>query len=332
MVVKRCGIKKVWNPNDNDLKILRFLYDFKEGARRGSIERYCGIKTSTLYKRLNILIERNLIINEDMMWKLVNGEVKFVESLLRNDKKVWELHNPAIVVRLVDIPKWWNPMGTQMKRKLMLVKGYQFQQINFGKNNSNPYIQLKNDRFVIQMYPESIIIIFRKRYFSEVNPYDVAIDFTNDFYDLWYWFEERTKFKFFKDGVPQGILRGHDYNRINDWFGKKVVEKIGKRIKVDIGDGRYVWYDLSTPLGREANTPELQEIMEKDIKDKVLNKPMLNSELQLMVQRVTENQMMFNKNFESHVEAIKKLGTSVDSLTEQVLKLEKENKKLRKSP
>jgi len=41
---------------------------------------------------------------------------------------------------------------------------------------------------------------------------------------------------------------------------------------------------------------------------------MLNSELQLMVQRVTENQMMFNKNFESHVEAIKTLSSEVKRL------------------
>lgn len=48
-----------------------------------------------------------------------------------------------------------------------------------------------------------------------------------------------------------------------------------------------------------------------------------------MIGQVTSNQMMFNKNFESHVGAIQELASSVRSLTEQVLKLENENKKLR---
>lgn len=275
-------MKKVWNPNKNDIKILRFLYEFREGSRANLIKKYCGFThNSTLYKRLNILKENNLIVDEYPVWKLSNGEVKFVESLLKSDKKIWELHNPAIVVKLPIVPKWWNPIGSQMKRKLMMIKNYQFQPVrNFGKNSSNPYIQLSNDRYVIQTYPESVIIIFRKRYYSNKDPYDVAIDFTNDFYNLWAWFEERMKFKFFKDGVPQGFLRGHDFNRINDWLGNRIKDHGERGFIIEIGDGRKVFWDLSEPMGRETNTPELQKIMERDVRDKVLNKPMLNSELQ----------------------------------------------------
>ena len=44
---------------------------------------------------------------------------------------------------------------------------------------------------------------------------------------------------------------------------------------------------------------------------------------------VTKNQVMFNQNFESHVEAIKKLGDSVIELTNQVKILQEENRRLR---
>jgi hypothetical protein len=77
-----------------------------------------------------------------------------------------------------------------MRNKLMMIKNYQFQQADFGKNASNPFIQLKSDRYVIQMYPESVIVIHRKRYYSN-NPYDLTIEFMNDFYNLWSWFEDR---------------------------------------------------------------------------------------------------------------------------------------------
>ena len=48
-----------------------------------------------------------------------------------------------------------------------------------------------------------------------------------------------------------------------------------------------------------------------------------------MIMQVTQNQMMFNQNFESHVSAIKELGSSVRELTNQVKILQEENKKLR---
>ena len=250
-----------------------------------------------------------------------------MESLLKS-KKIFELHNPSYVVRFLEVPKWWNPKGSQLKRKLMLIKNYQFQPVkDFGKNNSNPFIQLKNDRYIIQIYPESVIIIHRKRYYAE-DPYDVAIEFMNDFYNLWAWFEDRMKFKFFKEGIPQMTLRGHDYNRINDFMGKYILKKTKHRVLIEIGDGRKVWYDLSDPKGRETNTPELQAILEKDVLDKVLNKPMLNSELQLalsetakQIKGIADNQLIFDKNMQSHLEVLGKLGTAVDKLRKEISKL-----------
>ena len=307
-------MKKVWNPNKNDLKIIKFLYNFREGARRESFESYCNLKTSTLYKRLNILKDKGLVINEFPVWKLNNGEVKFVESLLKSNKNIFELHHPAYIIKLLEVPEWWNTKGTQMKSKLIMIKGYQFKQVDWGKNNSNPYIQLKSDRYVIQMYPESVTIIHRKRYYSN-DPHELTIEFMNDFYDLWAWFEERMKFRFFKDGVPQMTLRGHDYNRMGDWMANYVKKKIKHKFLIEIGDGRKVWVDLSEPFGKEANTPEIQVMLEKHTKDLILNKPLLNSELQEVITEnakqikgVTQNQAMFNQNFVSHVEAIKTLS------------------------
>ena len=303
----------------NDIKILKFLYEFREGARRISLETYCNIKTSTLYKRLNILRDKGLVVNEFPMWKLVNGESKFVESLLKNDKNIFELHHPAYIVKLLEVPKWWNPKGTQMKSKLMMLKNYQFRKVDFGKNDSNPYIQLKNDRYVIQMYPESVIIIHRKRYYSK-DPHDLTIQFMNDFYNIWEWFEQRMKFKFFKDGLPQMILRGHDYNRINDWMANYIKKRIGHRFLIEIGDGRKVWVDLSEPFGKEANTPEMQVIMEKDIRDKILNKPLLNSELQNLVEDLAKIQKVelkkraeYSRDLVEHKGAIKRMSYSTEA-------------------
>jgi len=275
-------MKKVCKVKDNDLKILKLLYENREGLRYKSIMKWANLKQSVVYKRLNILRKKGLIENEFPLWKIINGQVGFCTTLLQSNN-IFELHNVGYVIKLLNVPKWWHTR----KNRLLRLKGYQIKQVDWGKNSSNPYIQLSNDKFVIQTYPESIIIIHRKRYYSN-NPYDVAIQFLQDFYDLWEWFEERMKFKFFEDGVPQMTLRGHDFNRINDWIANKVKEE-GSKFLVEISKNRKVWVDLSEPFGKEANYPHGQEILEKVTKDMLTKKSLLPSEITGNMTLMAEN-------------------------------------------
>jgi hypothetical protein len=227
------------------------------------------------------------------------------------------------------VPNWWS----QRKRRLIKLKNWQFSNIAFGKGATNPYQQLINENFVIQCYPESLIIIARKRYYAN-NPHEVIISAMNDVLDLLGWFEERMRFKFFPDGVPSLELRNNDFNRMKDHLAN-TCKKEGKRFLVETKVGK-CWVDYSEPFGKEADTPDIQETLEKVTRDHIINKPMLNSELQLIVtqtanqiQQVTSNQMMFNQNFESHVSAIRTLSSSVQELTNQVKLLQEENKRLR---
>lgn len=329
-------MEKVWNPNENDLKIIKLLYENREGLRYTSIMKWGSLKQSVVYKRLNILKDKGLIENEFPVWKIANGGVSFCRKLLKSDN-IFELHNIGYIIRLIKIPEWWNPKGTQMKNKLMRVKNYQFKRVDWGKNNSNPYIQLKSDKYVIQMYPESIIIIHRKRYYSN-DPYDTAMQFLNDFYDLWEWFEERMKFKFFLDGIPQMTLRGNDYNRLNDFLANKVREE-ESRFLVEIGDGRKVWVDMSEPFGKEANTPELQVIMEKVVKDRAIHpNSLLPSELTKIGAETQQGLKILTDVVSYNQELLKDLPKNIQLLAAQIgshLKLiqeyRKENTKWRKS-
>ena len=266
-------MKKVCKVNNNDLKIIKNLYENREGLRAKTIQNLVGVKQRTVYKRLNILKGKGLVQNIFPIWKLVNGQVNFCATLLKS-KNIFELHNVGYVIKLPRVPKWWHTR----KNRLLKLKGYQFKSVDWGKNASSPYIQLKNDQFIIQTYPESIIIIHRKRYYSN-DPYEVAESFLQDFYDLWCWFEERMKFSFFLDGAPQMTLRGNHFNRINDYLANKIKEDDNKFL-VELGKNRKVWVDRSEPFGKESNYPEGQEILEKVTKDFLLRKPMLNSELQ----------------------------------------------------
>ena len=68
--------------------------------------------------------------------------------------------------------------------------------------------------------------------------------------------------------------------------------------------------------------------MQSFIKD-LLNNPMKVSELSSMIQNVTANQMMFAKNMESHIGAIKSLGVEVKGLGKAISKVKKENNDLK---
>jgi len=303
--VQSKSVQSVYVLQENDRIILQNLYQNREGLRAITLQKLTGLKTRTIYKRLNLLRDKGLIENIFPIWKIVNGKVDFCSKLLKSDD-IFELHNLSYILRLVKVPDWWN----KRKPRLQKLKGWQFSNHNFGKNNSNPFQQLINENFVVQTYPESIIIIHRKRYYSN-NPYEVIQQGMNDVLDLIRYLEERFRFKFFPDGIPSLELRANDFNRLKDHLAN-FCKKEGRRFLVETEKGK-VWVDYSEPFGKEANTPDIQDTLERHTKDLILNKPMTNSELQFAIQQVTQNQLMFNENFESHVQAVKKLGNSADA-------------------
>lgn len=313
-------MKQVCNLNENDRKILDFLHQNPEGLRTKTIQKLTLLKQRVVYKRLNILKDKGLVENIYPIWKIVNGQMPKCAILLK-DNNIFELHNLSYVLKLIRVPEWWN----KRKRRLIKLKGWQFTNVAFGKGSSNPYQQLINENFVIQCYPESIIIISRKRYYSN-NPHEVIINAINDVLDLVSWFEERMKFKFFQDGIPSLELRNNDFNRLKDHLANQC-KKDGRRFLVETEKGK-VWVDYSEPFGKEADTPDIQETLERVTKDHIINKPMLNSELQLIVTQttnqiaqVTNNQLMFDKNFKSHLDILNKLSLAVDELRKEIKNL-----------
>jgi hypothetical protein len=320
--------KSIVSLNDKEKLILFQLKQNPEGLRAEAIRKLTDIPSRTIYRTLNKFVEKGLVLNQYPLWKPNNGQVDFWQTLSQ-DSNIFELHNLGYVVKLINKPDWWNAR----KSVLMRLKEWQFSSQNFGKNSSNPYQQIMNEDFVIQTYPESLIIIHRKRFFSD-NPYSVIEEGIMKTIDILKFLEQRFRFNFFPSGIPCIQLRANDFNRMKDFLANKC-KKEGTKFLVETSVGK-CWVDYSEPFGKEANTPDIQETLERVTKDHIINKPMLNSELQLIVtqtanqiSQVTQNQVMFNQNFESHVKAIQQLGNSVQELTNQVKLLQEENKKLR---
>lgn len=321
---KVCKVK-VCKVDDLGRGILQNLYLNREGLRVPTIMKLINSKQRTIYKRLNDLRDKGLVENLFPLWKIVNGQVKFVQTLLESNN-IFELHNLSYVLKLIKTPEWWNRRKPVLRR----LKGWDFSNHNFGKNNSNPYQQLINENFVIQTYPESIIIISRKRYYSN-NPYETITEAINDVLNIIDYLEERFKFKLFPSQIPALEIRGNDFNRLSDHLAEHC-KKDGRRFLVELDKHRKVWVDYSEPFGKEANYPEGQEILEKVTKDYLLNKPKLNSQLQSDIERI-ENQLLINKRdslkqdqelSESNMDlrlVMKQMDSNIKGLTETVYQL-----------
>lgn len=297
-----------------DKIILKELINRPEGIRVNSISKLTNIPTRTVYRILDKLKAKKIVRNIFPVWKISNGQSQFCHSSLK-DNNIFELHNISYVVKLLKKPNWWS----KRKNYLIRLKEWQFKNVNFGKANSNPYQQIINENFVIQCYPESIIIISRKRYYSN-SPYETIQKAMLDVMDLLDWFCERFRFNFFCDGIPHLEVRNNDFNRMNDAVANQVKKQKGKFL-IEIDKRRKVWVDMSEPFGKEANYPEGQEKLEKITKDYLTRDVLLPSEIQGLVGENAKHLNFYAQHLKSHVEAIKTLSETVKELKEEVKNL-----------
>ena len=316
---------KLYKLGDKDTKILQNLIQNLEGLRVNSLSKYTSIKPITLYKRLERLKKKGLVENLYPIWKIVRGQVDFCKTLLHSNN-IFELHNFSYVLRLIKKPDWWEKRKPRLER----IKEWQFRNIDFGTK----YEQLMNEDFVIQTYPESIIIISRKRYYGN-EPYKVVIQAIEDVLGIISYLEEKFKFKLLPNGFEALEIRNNDFNRIKDYLAEHC-KKEGRRFLVETSKGN-VWVDYSEPFGKEANTPDIQDTLEKHTKDLIINKPLLNSELQQVltitanqISQVVNNQSIFAENMKSHIEAIQTLSKEVKRLGSFFRQTINENKRLKK--
>lgn len=299
---------KLYKLGENDTKILQNLLQNPEGLRVNSLFKYTSIKQITLYKRLEKLKKKGLVENNYPIWKIVRGQVDFCRTLLQSDN-IFELHNLSYVLKLIKKPDWWE----KRKPRLEKLKDWNFKSIDFGTK----YEQLMNENFVIQTYPESIIIIARKRYYSN-SPYEVIGQAINDVLDIISYLEEKFRFKLFPNEIPCLEIRNEDFNRLKDHLAEHC-KKEGRRFLVETTKGK-VWVDYSEPFGKEANTPDIQDTLERHTKDLIINKPLTNSELQSLIQAVTQNQVYMDRNIVKHFEVLENINKAINELREEIKK------------
>lgn len=293
-------------------EILQELNDNPEGLRAASLMKRIGEPRRTIYNNLNKLRELGLIQNIFPIWQLCHSQSNplKIAHLLKSNKT--QLHDLSFTIRLIKTPGWWD------KRQNKFLK---LNQIRWGNNS---YHQIKKDDFLIQIFTNSMIFICQKKYFGE-DSYDCFIKGVQDFLKAYYYVEELFKFRFFPNGIPNVSVRSQHHVYLNDVIAKKC-KKEHKKFRLEIDGKLRMWIDMSDPFGMEAGhknyAPEDLKRYENLVEDVIVNNPPKPSEITSrqdlfdkrmfdvvnVMQGIQENQLIFDKNMQSHIKAIKELG------------------------
>jgi hypothetical protein len=301
-------------------KLLKLLTGTPEGMTASHLSMRLGISKRTTYNNLMALQKESKVLNCRPIWQLaqVLGTSEDYATPLSSNNI--ELHNLSYIITLIKKPFWWNHRNA----KLIKLKGYQIRELPL---RNNPYMQLMNDDYVIQLFKNSIIVMLRKSYRAN-DPYDCLIEGTNDFLLAYSRIEQMTGFKFFGDGIPQARLRTQHIVKLKDALAKRCTKE-GTLFRLEIGGKPRLLIDMSHPRGIEGVSPQYApDDMDRYLKfteDIIQNNPPTMTELTkslgLVLQaqaEITHNQRVFAENMASHIAAIKALAAAVDKLTKTV--------------
>ena len=316
------------------IELLKFLKDRPEGVRTETIELFFKLPKRTAYNRLQRLLNMNLVENIYPIWRIAKNQASYlnVATLLEDDKKNIQAHKFSFTLKLMKTPDWWK----KRENKLIRLKDFSCQPVKWGHS---PYQNLRKDGFLIQMFSSSIVFINQKQYWND-DPYNAFIEALEDALELLRFIEERFKFKFLADEVPQFSVRSMHMVKLKDSVAERC-KKEGKGYEVSIDGEKRVWVDLSEPFGREAGhknyAPEdLTRLQERD-SDVLEKDPSLPSEVDKRISQITEmigsvsqNQVQhqesmvyLDKNLKTHFEVLEGIKGAVKDLAKEVKKLKK---------
>jgi len=311
--------------SEKDRIIIKELKDNPSGLRAKNIQKLTKINNRTLYNHLEKLKKLKIVENIFPIWRLCHFESKSqnMANLLKSNKI--ELHDISYIIRLIRKPDWWE----KRENRMIKLKEFQIKNIKWG---NNPYQQLMNDNFFIQIHSNSILFMSKKKYYG-CDSYDCFIQATNDFLDIYKYLEQRFNFKFFLDGIPQVSIRSQHYVNLNDEIAKKC-KKEGNWLRGEIDGKLRFWVDASDPLGLEFGhknyAPEDIRIWKRHIADVVKYNPPTNSELSKFQAETTQNLNKTVMVMQNVLEQQKSLPVVLNKLEQQItshLKLIREYRK-----
>jgi len=274
-------------------------------------------KTSrvSVYKIINSLLKKGFIEKKDYgIYELTEAGKKGLHSL-RGLTPILRQHNLAIKVKILNKPKNWDKRRSKITtmpyfNKRVQLKNTSYDLLNYGK------MQLK-------VTSQSIIFNLPTIYAKTVD--NCVLQALDLLYEAIPKVEALYNIKLVKDYKANITIISQEYARLNDSLAK-LYRKEGNKLYITDDQGK-IW--LIADYSFSADELETIEPNKADEDMRVVHSffndlrksPTTFSEVREVVTGVLNNQVIFDKNMQSHIKAVQDLGEGVRRLTEQIEKL-----------
>lgn len=315
-----------------DILILKELNDNPHGLRVETIRRLTKLSSArTIYNHLNKLKKNKIVENIYPIWKIAKSHASSenLSNLLESNKKI-QAHKFSFTLRLIKKPEWWD----KRENKLLRMKEFAFKPLSLKRTN---YQQSYKDYFIIQTFSNSIIFINQKKYWNN-DPYLAYIEALEDTLQMLDFIQERFKYKFFHDGIPQFSVRSNHFVKVRDAIANKCREE-GRKFECIINGKLRAWVDLSEPRGTEfghknyavEDTSKYTKVVEDyiegnasmplDVDKRIENITGIVEKVVLNQQQHQNTMVYLDNNLKTHFEVLNGIKEAITELKEEIKKI-----------
>lgn len=313
---KKEVIKKVKN---TEYELLKFLSQFLT-IKQISEQR----KTSktAVYKGIYLLLNKGLIRKIGKSYELTDEGMNRLNSFIKLSNTI-RLHNLAIKVKILNKPKNWDLMRSKIVEIRNLSKNVDL------TNNSYQIHSFKNLK--VKTTTNSVIFYLPSIYGLNT---DICLSEALDMvFRAIPKVESIFKLNLVKDRKVNIEIISQHYAKLQDSLAK-IYHKEGNKlyIKDDLGK---IWLicDFSFKVDELETIDSLtaKEDMDtvKDFLNDLRKNPATISQVLTAIQGVTANQIIFDKNFQSHLKAINQLTQEVRGLGHVIKDIKDENQTMK---
>lgn len=298
--------------------ILLYLSQFLTPKKIAELEK---ISFQAVYRRINNLIKKGYVRKVSGSYELTEGGLNLLAGL---HKSLLRLHNLKFKIKIIYAPKNW-----ELKRKRILIL----------RNNFAKEISLKNHSYQVHTFGNikvetttKSIIVDMPNFFGRTTE-ECFSQAMNTLFTKLPLIESTFDIVLVKNRKVNIEIISQHYAKIQDSLAK-LYRIEGNKLYVTDDKGK-VWliadYSFRQDELETISTESADEDMNtvKSFFDDLRKNPCTMTEALGLIRDVTANQIVFDKNMASHIEAVRLLGANVKRLVKVIGGLKLENIKLK---
>ena len=313
--------KKVESSSNLSQNQFEILYNLSNFLTVTQIAKNRKTSRQAVYKSILILLEKGMIEKIDSTYRLTELGKKGLHSFIGFTYKLRQ-HNISYKIQVLESQTNWDKKREELIEmpffnKKVKLKNNNYELFNFGK------VKIKTTT-------KSVIIRLPELFDNSVE--GAIIQSMDLLYQILPKIENRFKIRLRKDNKANITLISQEYARLNDCLAK-LYKVEGNKLYITDDYGK-VWliadYSFCTNELETIDTRKADEdmITVSNFMNDLRNNPVTLSQLTSMmyiqnqqISNVTENQLMFAKNIETHMQVLSDIKDSINELTRVIKKI-----------